>query len=70
MSDTNWLRPRWTPWLPLIIRKCPRCNCLKFRAAELRPVDELLGLFGLRPVRGLFCWRRFYWISLRGAPAG
>ena len=70
MNNTNWLRPSWAPSLPLIIRKCPSCNSLKFKAAELRPFDELLGLLGLRPVRCLFCWRRFYWISLRGAPAG
>jgi hypothetical protein len=42
---------------------------VKFKTAELRPYDGLLGLFGLRPVRCLFCWRRFYWVSLRGAPA-
>ena len=31
------------------------------------PYDGLLGLFFLRPVRCKFCWRRYYWISLRGA---
>jgi hypothetical protein len=36
----------------------------------LRPVDAVLGLFLLRPVRCMFCWRRFYWVSLRGAPVG
>ena len=69
MSETSWLRPSWAPWLPLIRRQCPHCNSVKFKTAELRPYDGLLGLFGLRPVRCLFCWRRFYWVSLRGAPA-
>ncbi len=70
MSDTNWLKPNWAPWLPLLRRKCPCCNSVKFKAAELRPVDAVLGLFLLRPVRCMFCWRRFYWVSLRGAPVG
>ncbi len=70
MNKTNWLRPSWAPWLPLIMRKCPSCNSVKFKAAELRPFDQFLVLLGLHPVRCLFCWRRFYWISLRGAPAG
>ena len=30
-------------------------------------VDGLLGMFALRPVRCMFCWRRYYWFSLRGA---
>jgi hypothetical protein len=56
--------------MPLIRHKCPCCTSVKFKAAELRPADGLLGLLGLHPVRCLFCWRRFYWLSLRGAPAG
>jgi hypothetical protein len=69
MNETSWLRPSWAPWLPLLRRKCPHCNSVKFKTAELRPYDGLLGLLALRPVRCLFCWRRFYWVSLRGAPA-
>ena len=53
--------------MPLIQRKCPSCASVKFKPAELRPYDGLLALFWLRPVRCLFCWRRFYWVSLRGA---
>jgi hypothetical protein len=33
----------------------------------MRPLDELLGMFALRPVRCKFCWRRYYWLSLHGA---
>jgi hypothetical protein len=69
MSDTSWLWPRGAPKLPLFRRICPSCGSVKFKTAEMRPTDELLGLFGLRPVRCKFCWRRFYWVSLRGAPA-
>jgi hypothetical protein len=28
-----------------------------------------LSMFALRPVRCMFCWRRYYWFSLHGAPA-
>ncbi len=58
----------WPDWLPRILwfrRACPRCNSVKFKAAELRPYDGLLGPFALRPVRCMWCWRRFYWFSLR-----
>jgi len=59
----------WPHWLPraLLRRKCPACKSREFKPAELRPYDGLLGLFFLRPVRCKFCWRRYYWISLKGA---
>jgi hypothetical protein len=59
----------WPRWLPLVLwfRKCPSCKSVAFKPAESRPYDGLLGLFFLRPVRCKFCWRRYYWISLRGA---
>ena len=71
MSDSDSTRawPAWVPPMPLFRHKCPRCRSVKFKAAELRPFDGLLGLFALHPVRCLFCWRRFYWVSLNGAPA-
>jgi hypothetical protein len=59
----------WPGWLPRILwirRECPSCKCIQFKAAELRSLDGLLGLFAFRPVRCKFCWRRYYWISLRG----
>jgi hypothetical protein len=52
-----------------IRRECPRCNSLKFKSAELRPIDGLLSMFALRPVRCMFCWRRYYWFTFHGAPA-
>lgn len=41
------------------------CNSVKFKPAELRFFDSLLALFALRPVRCMFCWRRYYWVTLR-----
>jgi hypothetical protein len=29
-----------------------------------------LALFALRPVRCMFCWRRYYWLTLRSASSG
>ncbi len=57
----------WPAWLPhvLFMRKCPRCRSDQFKPAETRPYDALLALFGLRPVRCKFCWRRYYWVSLK-----
>lgn len=60
----------WPSWLPRVLwprRMCPHCNSIQFKQAELRPFDGLIAMFLLRPVRCMFCWRRFYWFSLRGA---
>lgn len=60
----------WPLWLPRVLwlrRRCPCCKSVAFKPAELRPYDGILGLFFLRPVRCKFCWRRYYWISLRDA---
>jgi hypothetical protein len=43
---------------------------VKFKQAELRPFDGLLAMFALHPVRCMFCWRRYYWISFSGPIAG
>jgi hypothetical protein len=67
MSDSTWTWPDWAPHV-LWMRKCPRCNSVKFKPGELRPIDGLLAMFALRPVRCMFCWRRFYWLSVHGAP--
>jgi hypothetical protein len=66
-SKRDW--PDWLPHLLCFKRQCPRCNSLKFKQAEMRSIDELLAMFAVRPVRCIFCWRRYYWITLRGAPA-
>jgi hypothetical protein len=60
----------WPNWLPRVLwfrHACPRCNSVRFKPAELRSADGLLCMFALRPVRCKFCWRRFYWFSLRVA---
>jgi hypothetical protein len=61
--------PNWLPRVLLLRRECPRCNSAKFKTAELRPFDGLLAMFALRPVRCKFCWRRYYWFSVRSADA-
>ena len=69
MSNSSQDWPDWLPHLLCFRRKCPRCNSLKFKQAELRPFDELLSMFALRPFRCMFCWRRYYWITLHSAVA-
>ena len=64
-SNRNW--PDWIPHFVWLRRECPRCNSIKFKAAERRPVDSLLQMFALRPVRCMFCWRRYYWFALQDA---
>jgi hypothetical protein len=44
---------------------CPRCDSVQFKPAELRSFDGLLSVLALRPVRCMFCWRRYYWFALR-----
>jgi hypothetical protein len=60
----------WPNWLPHVIftrRQCPRCNSVQFKQAELRSYDGLLRMLALRPVRCMFCWRRYYWFALSAA---
>ncbi len=66
MSGINLNWPSWAPRLLWTWSKCPRCNSIQFKPAELRPFDPLLGLLALHPVRCMFCWRRYYLITLRG----
>jgi hypothetical protein len=35
----------------------------------LRSFDGLLSMFALRPVRCMFCWRRYYWFAFQDATA-
>lgn len=69
VRSTNQNLPGWVPRLIWIQHRCPCCNSVKFKPAELRAVDGLLALFWLRPVRCMFCWRRYYWFALRDANA-
>ena len=60
----------WPDWLPRILwsrRACPCCNSVQFKPSALRRFEGLIAVFGLRPIRCMFCWRRYYWFSLRGA---
>jgi hypothetical protein len=63
--SAEWMA--WPSWLPRVLFKrcCPHCNSRQFKPAELRPTDELLAMFALKPARCVFCWRRAYLICLR-----
>jgi len=67
-SSRTW--PRWVPRLLWIRHECPFCNSLKFKQAELRSYDNLLSMFAMRPVRCMFCWRRYYWFTWHAETAG
>ena len=69
MNFSNKTWPKWVPHFVWLRRECPRCNSLKFKPAELRPIDGLLAMCALRPVRCMFCWRRYYWFSLHDVEA-
>jgi hypothetical protein len=69
MNFSNRTWPNWVPRLLWIRRECPRCNSLKFKPAELRSFDGLLSMIALRPVRCMFCWRRYYWFTWHVATA-
>lgn len=66
-SIPDW--PSWLPHLLLIPRACPKCNSRKFKPAELRSIDGLFAMFAIRPIRCMFCWRRYYWFAFHGAEA-
>ncbi len=66
-ANRNW--PMWLPHLLWLRHKCPRCNGGQFKAAEQHSFDGLLGMFALRPVRCMFCWRRYYWFAFRDPDA-
>lgn len=64
-ATTTW--PNWLPRVVWFRRVCPCCNSVQFKPGELHSLDGLFAMFALRPVRCMFCWRRYYWFSLRGA---
>jgi hypothetical protein len=67
MNVEAMTRPGWLPRLLWPRRICPCCNSVQFKPGELRSIDGFFALFALRPVRCMFCWRRYYWFSIRGA---
>jgi len=69
LSAHDGVWPAWMPRLILIPRECPSCASHKFKHAELRRFDGLLAMFALKPVRCMFCWRRYYWFTLRSRDA-
>ncbi len=66
----NTARRNWPYWLSRLLwirHKCPCCDSVEFKPAELRLFDGLLTMFALRPVRCMFCWRRYYWFVFLAA---
>jgi hypothetical protein len=63
MNPTSRDWPSWLPHVLWIRRQCPRCTSVKFKPAETRFLDGLLGMFAVRPIRCMFCWRRYYWFA-------
>lgn len=61
----NW--PAWMPRILFLRRACPHCTSRQFKPAELRSLDGLFAMFFLRPIRCMFCWRRYYWFTLQSA---
>jgi hypothetical protein len=62
LNSMNW--PRLLPRL-LWRRQCPLCTSVDFQEAELEPMDTVLRLFLLTPVRCSNCWRRYYWFATK-----
>ncbi len=63
----------WLDRLPKMLwsrRQCPLCSSVHFAEAEAGPLDGLLGMFMLRPVRCVNCWRRYYWFAMTSRVAG
>jgi hypothetical protein len=59
----------WPNWLPRVLwfqRVCPCCESVRFKSSEAHSMDQLCSLFALHPIRCTFCWRRYYWFSIRG----
>lgn len=63
MKSTTLTWPSSLPHLLLFRRQCPLCTGTEFQEAEAHPLDGMLGLFGLHPVRCSNCWRRYYWFA-------
>jgi len=62
-ADVNW--PDRFPRLLWSSRSCPLCSSIEFRVAESHPLDGVLAVFALKPVRCVNCWRRYYWFDKR-----
>lgn len=61
IAGLNW--PNRLPQFLWIRRECPLCSSTEFKMAESHFLDSLLGMFSLRPVRCVNCWRRYYWFA-------
>jgi hypothetical protein len=60
MSDLEVSWPSRVPRLLFSCRLCPLCSSIRFSQAEPGTMDRLLRCFGLKPVRCVNCWRRYY----------
>ena len=52
----------WPSGIPRILwrRQCPLCSSVEFKEAERHPLDRLLRIIALFPVRCVNCRRRYY----------
>lgn len=58
----------WPNWLPRVLwfhHVCPCCESVHFKPSEAHSLDLICSLFALRPIRCTFCWRHYYWFSIR-----
>ena len=64
------LESHWPSFAPRILfrrKVCPLCTSIEFSLAELGPMDRLLRYFGLKPVRCVNCFRRYYCFAASGS---
>jgi hypothetical protein len=62
----NSLRFSWPAGLPRVLGSpevCPVCTSFQFVDAEFRPLDRILSVLALHPIRCVNCWRRYYSFS-------
>ncbi len=63
IAGLNW--PGLFPRILWMHRQCPLCSSVQFQPAEAEALDAVFGVFGLRPVRCVNCWRRYYWFAVK-----
>jgi hypothetical protein len=62
--ELNW--PSFAPRFLFRCKSCPLCSSIEFNSAEFGPMDAIMHLFTLKPVRCVNCFRRYYcWSSTK-----
>jgi hypothetical protein len=60
VSSLELNRPHFVPRVLLRRKVCPLCSSFEFNTAEIGPMDALLRLLRLKPIRCANCYRRYY----------